>query len=222
MDLPRGLEPGLLHELPEATRQDVLRSAEHRRFPARAEIYACGAPSGRFYLLLSGRAVQYAPAPSGRLQPLRWLKAGETSGESAWISPDRGYEVTLATRSPACALVWTSDTIRRLLRDPVLADNARTIVLDYIHAFIQIRVSSVQEDARTRVARTLISLSSSIGEFHVGGVMVHIDNQHLADLARVNVYDLSGFLQAWAREGLIRKGRGWVLLHRPELLLPRR
>ena len=85
--------------------------------------------------------------------------------------------------------------------------------------FIAARVSLSTEDAPGRIARLLTSLACGIGLNGPDGIEIQIGNEDLAAGASVTPYTLSRSLAEWQRDGVVTKGRGRVVIHKPELLL---
>ena len=85
--------------------------------------------------------------------------------------------------------------------------------------FIAARVSLSTEDAPGRIARLLTSLACGIGRNDPDGIEIQIGNEDLAAGANVTPYTLSRSLAEWHRDGILTKGRGRVIIRKPELLL---
>jgi CRP-like cAMP-binding protein len=110
--------------------------------------------------------------------------------------------------------------MRKLVtRIPTLLDNALSIaVTEHIAWLIGAKVSLSSEDAQSRIADFLISLALGIGKSSPDGVEIPVANEELAAAANVTPFTVSRFLSQWQRDGILRKGRGKVVLLRPELL----
>jgi CRP-like cAMP-binding protein len=110
--------------------------------------------------------------------------------------------------------------MRELVRRvPKLMENAYSIaVTEHIAWLVGARVSLSSEDARSRVADLLISLACAIGSSGPDGVEIPVGNEDVAAAASVTPYTVSRLFSKWQRDGILRKGRGKVILRRPELL----
>jgi CRP-like cAMP-binding protein len=99
-------------------------------------------------------------------------------------------------------------------------DNALSIaVTEHIAWAITARISLMSDDARGRIANLLLSLACGIGNDCQDGVEIRIGNEDLAAGANVTPFTISRTLSEWQREGILKKGRGKLLLLRPELLM---
>lgn len=113
--------------------------------------------------------------------------------------------------------MWERRAIRELIdRYPGILDNLASIaVLDHIEWSIAAQVSLSSDDARGRVAHLLGSLASGIGQVRADGIEIAIKNEDLADGANVTQFTVSRTLNEWQRAGILKKGRGKILLKRP-------
>lgn len=103
---------------------------------------------------------------------------------------------------------------------PRLMDNALSIAVnEHIAWLIGAKVSLSSEDAQSRIADFLIGLALGIGISGPDGVVIPVANEELAAGANVTPFTVSRFLSKWHREGILTKGRGKVILRRPELLV---
>ncbi len=123
----------------------------------------------------------------------------------------------------SCALVWERDTIRELVcHFPKLLDNGLSIAItENIAWFVAARVSLFSDDATGRIAQMLVSLASGIGKAGPDGIEIHVGNEDLAAGANVTIFTVSRALAGWQREGILTKGRGKIILQKPELLVTR-
>ena len=70
-----------------------------------------------------------------------------------------------------------------------------------------------------RIAHLLVSLACGIGKIGRDGVEIQVGNDDLAAGANVTPFTVSRTLGEWQRNGILTKGRGKLLLRRPELLM---
>jgi CRP/FNR family transcriptional regulator, nitrogen oxide reductase regulator len=222
-DLPPGLLPRLLSGLPKTALLDILSTASHRQFPASSVVIHDGNPAERFFILTSGQGRHFMLTGDGRKILMNWLTPGQIFGGAALLSTPSHYLASTEVSLNSCALVWDRKTIRELVsRFPVLLDNAFSIaVTENIAWFVAARVSLSSEDATGRIAQMLLSLASGIGNAGPEGVDIRVGNEDLAAGANVTPFTVSRSLAAWQREGVLTKGRGKILLRKPELLVTR-
>jgi CRP-like cAMP-binding protein len=198
----------------------VLSVAKHREFRASSVIIHEGDPAERLFVLVSGHGRQFVTTSQGRKILLFWLTAGQVFGGIAMLSTPTQYLASTELHSDSCALVWDRQTIRELVsRCPQLLDNALSIAAtENVAWLIAAHVSLSSDDARGRIAHLLISLACGIGKPIANGVELNITNEDLAAGANVTPFTVSRFLGEWQRAGVLTKGRGKVLLRKPELL----
>jgi CRP-like cAMP-binding protein len=218
--LPDKLKPRFLSGLAKAELSFILSLAKHRQFRASSVVIHEGDPAERFFLLTSGHGRQFVTSNDGRRVLLFWLTAGQVVGGLSILHIPIQYLASTEVRSDSCALVWDRHTMRELVhRYPRLLDNALSIAAtERIAWLIASHVSFSCDDARGRIAHLLVSLACGIGEHTPNGVELWITNDDLASGANVTPFTVSRFLGEWQRAGILTKGRGKVVLRRPELL----
>jgi CRP-like cAMP-binding protein len=201
----------------------ILSLARHQQFKAPSVIIHQGDAAERLCLLTSGQGAHFVLTNKGDKVLLHWLTAGQIFGGAAMLSVPCQYLANTEVQTESCALVWNRPVIRELVsRFPLLMDNTLSIaVTEHIALFMAARISLSVDDARSRVARLLTSLACGIGKNRPDGIEIQIGNEDLSAGANVTPYTVSRYLAEWERGGILTKGRGKVLLHRPELLLPR-
>lgn len=221
LGLPEKLRPRLFAGFKDAELEAILQLASHRKLAAGVVVIHEGNPAQRLYLLVGGQATQFAISPDGQKVPLRWLAAGQVFGAMAFVDVPQSYLASVEMVAAGCALSWERRDVRDLaVRFPRLLLNAFAIAETEIIAWLVARrVSLATDDAQSRVARLLSSLACGIGESISGGTMIRISNEELAAGANVTTFTLSRYLRAWQREGVLKKGRGRLLLLRPDRLI---
>ena len=221
--LPPGLLPRFLSGLPKIALHDILSAAAHRQFLASSVVIHEGDPAERFFILTSGQGRHFILTGDGRKRLMHWLTFGQLFGGAALLSTPSHYLTSTEVLLDSCALVWDRRTIRELVsRFPGLLDNGLSIaVTETIAWFVAADVSLGSDDATGRIAHMLVSLASGIGKAGPGGIEIHVGNEDLAAGANVTHFTVSRALAAWQREGVLTKGRGKILLQKPELLVSR-
>jgi len=223
LGLPSQLRPRFLSGLAEADVASIFSVARHRQFRAGSIVINQEDPAERLFLLTSGQGRQFVITSDGRKIQMQWLTAGQIFGGAAILSTPFQYLACTEVLSDSCALAWERPTIRELVsRHPRLLDNVLSIaVTENIAWSTAAHISLSSEDARGRVAHLLVSLASAIGEATPSGVEMKISNEDLAEGANITVFTVSRCLNDWQRAGILKKGRGKILLRKPELLLAR-
>jgi CRP-like cAMP-binding protein len=218
--LPNKLKPRFLSGLSKVELNFVLSAAKHRQFRASSVALHEGDPAERAFLLTSGHGRQFVTTKDGRRIGLLWLTAGQIFGGAAIVAGPMRYLGSTELLSESCALMWDRQTIRELaFRYPILLDNALSIAaLEYVASLISTQVSLSSNDARGRIAQLLASLACGIGKATSDGIELKITNEVLASGANVTLFTVSRSLGEWQRAGVLTKGRGTILLRKPELL----
>ena len=221
--LPAKLQPRFLSGLPAADLDAILSAATHQNFPATSVLLHEGDSAERIFLLTSGLGRHFVSTGNGRKVLLYWLTAGQVFGGMAILSGALNYLVSTEVLSDGCALVWDKKTMRDLVsRYPILLDNALSIAgMENFAWLIGAYVSLSSDSANGRIAHMLISLACGIGREGPDGIEIRVRNEDLAAAANVTSFTVSRALTAWQREGVLKKGRGKVLLRKPKLLITR-
>lgn len=219
--LPENLRPRCFSGLATFELEAVLSRAAHRRFLRSSVILHEEDPADRVFLLTSGRGRHFVLTGRGRKILLHWLTAGQVFGGAAVLFDPSRYLASTEVLCDSCALVWDRKTMRKLVTAiPRLMDNALSIAVnEHIAWLIGAKVSLSSEDAQSRIADFLIGLALGIGISGPDGVVIPVANEELAAGANVTPFTVSRFLSKWHREGILTKGRGKVILRRPELLV---
>lgn len=219
--LPPDLHPRFLSGLAKSELETVLSHASHRRFLRSSVILHEEDQADRLFLLTSGRGRHFVWTGGGRKVLLHWLTAGQIFGGAALLSDSSKYLASTEVLSDSCALVWDRKAMRKLMSGVQrLLDNAFSIaVTEHIAWLVRAKVSLSSEDAQTRIADFLIALASGIGITGPDGVVIPVANEEVAAGANVTAFTVSRFLSQWQREGILGKGRGKIILRRPELLV---
>jgi CRP-like cAMP-binding protein len=219
--LPAGLRPRLLSGLSKTELTAVLSVAIHRKFPASSVLVHADDPAERFFLLTSGLGRHFVLTSEGRKILLHWLTPGQVFGGVTGLSAPSRYIVNTELLASSCVLIWDRPAIRELIsRFPRLLDNGLSIaVTEHIAWLIGAYTSLSSDDATGRIAHMLVSLACGIGKDGPDGTEIRVGNEDLAAGTNVTPFTVSRTLRAWQRKGILRKGRGRVILQKPELLV---
>jgi CRP-like cAMP-binding protein len=219
--LPDRLRPRFFSGLTTTELSSILSAATQRYFPQSSVILQRDDPAERLFLLTRGQGRQFALTTGGRKIILHWLTVGQLFGGVTILSAPSQYLASTEVESDSCALVWDRKTIREFVsRFPILLDNALSVaVTEHIAWAISARISLMSDDAAGRIANLMLSLACGIGKIGPDGVEIQVGNEDLAAGANVTPFTVSRTLSEWQREGILTKGRGKLLLRRPELLM---
>jgi CRP-like cAMP-binding protein len=218
--LPDRFRPRFLSGLTDVLIKALLSVATHKQFSTSSVVVHQEDPAERLFLLTSGRARHFVLTSDGRKVPMHWVTAGQIVGGAAILSNPCLYLASTELLSDCCVVVWERQTIRQFVsRFPILLDNALSIaVTEHIEGLIAANVS-LNSDETGRIAQLLISFACGIGRVSPDGIEIHVGNEALAVGASVTAVTVSRTLEGWEREGVLTKGKGKILLRRPELLI---
>ncbi len=215
----RNVQPRFLDGFSPADLNTVISAAKHRHYFANSVIVNQGHPAEYVYLLVSGRARYFYVTPDGRKSILLWIPPGEIFGGAALLGEPSDYLVSTEAVKASSVLVWDRPTIRALIsKYPRLTDNALLVMFDYLVAYRAIHVSITCHSARQRLAFVLAQLATGMGRKATGGIELDVRNEELANEANVTPFTVSRMLGEWQRQGILRKGRGKIVLRSPERL----
>jgi CRP/FNR family transcriptional regulator, nitrogen oxide reductase regulator len=219
--LPDRLKPRFLSGLAPSELSSILSMATPRYFPEPAVIIHQDDPAERLFLLTRGQGRQFVITSEGQKTILYWLTAGQLFGGATILSTPWQYLASTEVLPDSSVLAWDRKTIRECVsRFPILLDNALSIaVTEQIAWAISRGVSLTSDDAAGRIANLLVSLACGIGKVRPDGVEIQVGNEDLASGANVTPFTVSRALGEWQRVGILSKGRGKLLLRKPELLM---
>jgi CRP-like cAMP-binding protein len=219
---PAGLEvkSRFLEGLRSSEMEVVLKRATQRHFSPKSVMTRQGAPADHLCLLWKGRARYFLVTPNGKRILLMWIAPGSIFGGLALREKRATYIVSTEAVHDCTALVWDRAAIRALSkRFPVLLENCIEIASEYISWSIDTHVTVTSRTAPERLAHSLFSLASTVGQKVPGGVELRVTNEELAGTANITPYTACRILSQWQRGGLVRKHRGTILLHSADDLL---
>ena len=200
--------------------QAILAAAQVRRISAKHNITHGGSQATHLFLIRNGRARYYHLTKQGESVLLASMVPGDVIGLIALLKAPSAYMATAEATTDCELLSWERTVIRKLVsRHPLLGENGLHIALGHLQKYIERHVGLVTKTAQERLSGTLLRLGEQSGEVHPGGIEIRATNDQLGGLADVSPFTVSRVLNNWAREGVLSKGRGRVLLHAPEALM---
>ena len=198
----------------------VVAKAGIRRYAANDVITNEATGATHLYLLLEGAGRGYALTSRGEKIGLGWFPAGSIMGWASLVSKPMDYIVSMEAAASSSALVWDRVTIQSLAATlPRLVENAMVIVYGYVVTYRSLHLAALCDSAPQRLAQVLSQLATGMGHRVADGLELHIRNEDLANEAHVTIFTVSRQMREWQRQGLVRKGRGRVVVRKPEALL---
>jgi len=200
----------------------ILEAAAQQRVVANTVVFQQGDPARGLYLLTEGRARHFYSTPDGRKMLLPWILPGEVFGVAALLPESTLYLVSAETVTGGFLYQWDRACIRALAgRYPRLMENVFAIAADLMRWAVDAHVGLLCHTAKERLAQVLLNLAQPIGKNGPEGIQLEITNEELADAANVTTFTASRIMSEWHRRGVLKKGRGKVLLRSPEKLFTR-
>ncbi|HST03659.1 MAG TPA: Crp/Fnr family transcriptional regulator [Chloroflexia bacterium] len=212
-DLFKGLEPSEL--------EGVARAGRTRRLKPNAYLFRQGAPATTLYVLVAGQIKMTQITPEGHQVLLRVASPGETIGAIAVV--DKALYPATAQAADECRLLaWDSDSMLALmLRFPHLALNMLRVVSAHVIEFQDRYRELATERVERRVARAMLRLANQVGRRSADGILIDValTQQDLAEMTGTTRYTISRMLSEWEQRGLVKAGRGRVLIKQPHDLV---
>jgi CRP-like cAMP-binding protein len=216
----RDLRSRFIEGLSTSALETILNAARPRRFIAKSVVVHQGRFGNHVFLLTIGRARHFFTTETGQKILLNWLVPGDIFGAYAGLATPIPSLFGAETVKDCSALAWDRATIRDLVtRYPRLLDNGLLIATNYLTWFLAAHEALTCHPARQRLAQILITLAKGIGQKVSDGFALDVTNEELAYSANVTLFTVSRLLSQWQRQGVVRKGRGRILLLSPERLL---
>ena len=207
-----GLDPRVMRE--------IVGAAQLRHIKARQQVTLCGGRPDHLFFLKTGRARSYLLTEEGAEVLLLWLAPGDIVGLVSLMSNPPHYMAHASTVTDCEFLVWNHSNLRRLAKAfPSLIENGLRLGVHYLKVFIERHASSVNKNAQSRLAQTLLQLATRVGDVQPSGVIIEITNEQLGSLSDISSFTASRLLSRWERDGSVVKERGRVTLVAPEALM---
>lgn len=200
--------------------RQIMCAAQVRRIAPKKNVVLKGGRPDNLFLLQAGRAKYYILTESGSEVLLLWVVPGDVIGLVSLLANPPAYMASATTVTDCEFLFWDHDTIRKLAKAyPQLTENGFRLALHYLGTYMKRHASIMTKSAESRLAQTLLQLSTEAGEVQPSGVAIDITNEQLSSLSDMSSFTASRLLSKWEREGKLSKQRGRVTLLAPESLM---
>jgi CRP/FNR family transcriptional regulator, nitrogen oxide reductase regulator len=214
------LKPKLLEGLSSAETESILAAAAWKQYAANSLITREGDIGDRLSLMIAGSARYYTMSPQGKKVIVFWIRPGELIGGASLLSKRQEYIMNTEVVGKATVLEWDRTVIRSLAAaSPRLLENALLQAYDYLIDYRRRHVALSCDSAPQRLAQVLGYLAKEIGRKVPKGMELQIRNEELAHEANVTIFTVSRLMGEWQRKGLLTKGRGSVVVTRPDKLI---
>ena len=166
------------------------------------------------YVLLDGQVKMTLLGPEGRQVLIRIVAPCEDFGAvSAIVGSD--YPLTAEAVTRCRTLAWEQKDIMRIIDSyPMLRETAFQIAVKRFRQLQKRFRELATESAEQRIARALLRLSNQAGLPKTEGMLIDLalSRGDLAEMTGTSLYTVSRTLSQWERDGLLKNGRGKVLI----------
>lgn len=204
------LEP---HEL-----DRLMAFARTERYGANEVIFCKGDPGHSMMAIVAGRIKISSSSPKGKEAVLAILGNGEILGEMALLDGKPRSADATALEPSELLVLHRREFLPFLERNPKICIRLLVILSDRLR-----RTSELVEDRAfmslpSRLAKMLLDLAHSDGREGPEGVRIEfgMSQGNLGALLGASRESVNKQLGAWQNEGLIRMGRGFLILRQPE------
>jgi len=198
----------------------LIQATTTRRLKAKEVLCRKGDPGNQLFGILTGSLKVTAIGGDGKDVVFGLMKPGEVLGEIALLDSEPRSATVVAVEPTSLVTLHRRDFIPFLEKHP-----RATIGLAAVLAARVRRLSERAEDRQTmplpaRIAKRLVALAAEHGKRPAGGgaIEVRLPQQDLADLVGTTRESVNKQLRIWEEAGVVRLGRGRIVLERPERL----
>ena len=196
----------------------LMAFARSERYDGGEVIFRKGEPGHSMMMIVSGRIKISSASRHGKEVVLAVLGPGEVVGEMAILEDKtRSADATALERSEVLVL-QRRDFIPFLERNPQISIR----MLGILSARLRRTSEKLRDRAfmslSSRLAKTLLDLALTDGRDQPEGVRIAVtlSQKNLGALLGASRESVNKQLRAWQSEGLIRMGRGHIILNQPQ------
>jgi CRP/FNR family transcriptional regulator, cyclic AMP receptor protein len=199
------LAPSLFAALPETSRAALIAAGRTRRFADGQLVQQRGEDSGGFWLVESGQVSLGQFGADGAFNAVALLGPGDSFGELALLAGRRRVVDAVASGKAELRVIPAA-ALQRLLVQPADAAALIGALAGQFHEALDLLIAFRRSDGAARLARTLAALAQD----QPLPVRLRIGQQALADLVGTSRMTVSAALARLERQGLVRRGYGWI------------
>lgn len=206
--------------LTEEERAELHKHMQFVRYKAGETIYFPGDPSRTVYSIREGRVRLAYLDEQGHRLTFAIIGRGQVFGEMALAGEQRRNWIAEAIEDSVLCIISKSDLLGFAERNPKLALRINKMLGDRLLEIENKLEDLLFRSVNARLSRTLLKLAEQYGEQEADGVRIRLrlTHQELAHLIGAARETTSATLGDLERRGLIRKGRGTILLRDLERL----
>ena len=222
MALQRGEPtPPLLRGLSPAEQREALSRAVARRLVKDQVLFRQDETAEALCLVESGRLKLTQVTADGQTVTVRFTGPGELCAAIA-VLDGKTYPFSAAAVEASLVRLWTRPVLRELFRKwRVFESNLLEVVGTHSREMLDRFRELATEAVPQRIARSLLRLARLGGRPGTdGGILIErVTQQDLAELAATTIYTVNRVLSEWETEGLVRKGRGRLVIRSEKRLV---
>lgn len=205
--LERSSDEDLAHLLNNA----VIRPIEEGEF-----FFLQGDPATHFYILISGKAKLCQISKNGQTTNLRTINEWQIFGAVGTVREKAVYPACAQALEHSTALAIESGILREMMETrPHLSFGLMQLMTGYIAELQERYRELATERVEQRIARAILRLVRQIGQQSgdaASPLELNLSHHDLAEATGTTIYTVSRTLSEWERRGIVKAGRGRVLI----------
>lgn len=210
----------LFADLPEDEQARLAALLRRRPYARGATIFLRGDPGASLFLIESGRVKITLTSDEGKEVVLALLGPGDVFGELSLLDGEPRSADAVALEPCQLLLLAREDVLRVLESRPRVALNLLAVLARRLRRDNQLVQDVTSLDVPARLARALLTLAEGQGRPGQGGVAIEarLTQSELAAMVGATRESVNKWLGFYARQGLIRRERGRLVVLKPEAL----
>lgn len=193
-----------------AALEDIAKAASSVSIARGNTFFNQGDEANFVFYLVEGQVKLSQISESGEQVTPRTVGNGKIFGGVAAFG-QRPYPVSAVALSPATALRWKGEGMRKLMKDyPRLALNALDIVSKRLHDLQDRYHELATEQVAIRLRKALLRLAETAGKSTP--IQLDLSRQDLAEMTGTTLFSVSRILKTFEKDGLLGLGREKVVI----------
>jgi CRP-like cAMP-binding protein len=200
--------------LPQEDHEILLEICELTHVSKREVIVRQGETDRCMYIVLSGLFRVSVVSAEGKEISLDILEENDAFGEMALLDGMPRSATVTATRNGSLLVLRREPFINILRNFPDMAIRLLEVMSLRLRSADELYEDSVFLEVPGRLAKWITRLGERHGSQQADGVMIEmqLSQYELGTLANASRESVNKQLKAWEAEGLIKAGRGWILV----------
>lgn len=202
----------LLRGIPEPEVEELLASAERRRFRRDEVIFHEGDPAGSVHLIQSGRVAIRSTTPVGDVATVHVLGREDYFGEMALLSEGGTRSASVIALEPTQTFAISRTEFDRLrAKYPQVTDVLVRLLADRVRALTVNLMEALYVPADLRVLRRVVDLTEEYGT-EGDKVVIPMKQEVIAGLAGTSRATVNRVLREEEKRGSLKLDRGRVTI----------